>query len=45
MEVARRTRYDMYQRIDADYYGYRDDEDGLLENLEKEAEERGNPKH
>lgn len=34
----RRSRYEMYKRIDADYYGYRDDEDGLLEKLEREAE-------
>jgi len=39
-EVNRRTRYDMYQRIDADYYGYRDDDDGLLEKIEKEAEKK-----
>ncbi|CAI9097649.1 OLC1v1034123C1 [Oldenlandia corymbosa var. corymbosa] len=31
----RRTRYDIYKRIDASYYGYRDDEDGMLEKLEK----------
>eukprot|EP01127_Copromyxa_protea_P014984 TRINITY_DN4250_c0_g1_i1.p1 TRINITY_DN4250_c0_g1~~TRINITY_DN4250_c0_g1_i1.p1 ORF type:complete len:251 (-),score=67.25 TRINITY_DN4250_c0_g1_i1:166-918(-) len=36
--AQKRTRYDMYQRIDADYYGYRDDDDGLLETLEAEAE-------
>nr|CAD1831743.1 unnamed protein product [Ananas comosus var. bracteatus] len=30
----RRTRYDIYKRIDASYYGYRDDEDGVLERLE-----------
>ncbi|KAL7086804.1 hypothetical protein ACP275_13G024200 [Erythranthe tilingii] len=34
----RRTRYDIYKRIDSSYYGYRDDEDGILEGLEKEAE-------
>ncbi|CAH2053359.1 unnamed protein product [Thlaspi arvense] len=34
----RRTRYDIYKRIDASYYGYRDDEDGMLEKLEKNAE-------
>lgn len=28
----------MYQRVDADYYGYRDDDDGLLEKLEAEKE-------
>ncbi|KAF8100178.1 hypothetical protein N665_0229s0008 [Sinapis alba] len=34
----RRTRYDIYKRIDASYYGYRDEEDGILEGLEKDAE-------
>ncbi|KAJ9173876.1 hypothetical protein P3X46_016968 [Hevea brasiliensis] len=36
----RRTRYDIYKRIDASYYGYRDDEDGVLEKVEVPAEER-----
>ncbi|XP_028763679.1 pre-mRNA-splicing factor ISY1 homolog [Neltuma alba] len=36
----RRTRYDIYKRIDASYYGYRDDEDGILERLEGPAEEK-----
>lgn len=35
----RRTRYDIYKRIDASYYGYRDDEDGLLEKMEGPAEQ------
>ncbi|CAI8611100.1 unnamed protein product [Vicia faba] len=35
----RRTRYDIYKRINAAYYGYRDDEDGILERLEAPAEE------
>ncbi|CAA7053027.1 unnamed protein product [Microthlaspi erraticum] len=34
----RRTRYDIYKRIDSSYYGYRDEEDGILENLEKNSE-------
>ncbi|CAL5190745.1 unnamed protein product [Lathyrus oleraceus] len=34
----RRTRYDIYKRINAAYYGYRDDEDGILEPLEAAAE-------
>ncbi|CAN7000552.1 unnamed protein product [Brassica rapa subsp. trilocularis] len=34
----RRTRYDIYKRIDASYYGYRDEEDGVLEGLERSAE-------
>ncbi|XP_052180528.1 uncharacterized protein LOC127793824 [Diospyros lotus] len=36
----RRTRYDIYRRIDASYYGYRDEEDGILEKLEDPAEEK-----
>ncbi|CAM8947841.1 hypothetical protein QQ045_016333 [Rhodiola kirilowii] len=36
----RRTRYDIYKRIDASYYGYRDDEDGVLEKLEGPAERK-----
>jgi pre-mRNA-splicing factor ISY1 len=27
--------------VDADYYGYRDDDDGLLAPLEREAELKG----
>ncbi|KAJ6811401.1 pre-mRNA-splicing factor ISY1-like protein [Iris pallida] len=34
----RRSRYDIYKRINASYYGYRDDEDGILEKLEGPAE-------
>lgn len=36
----RKSRYDIYKRIDASYYGYRDDEDGVLERVEGPAEER-----
>jgi hypothetical protein len=36
----KRSRYEMYKRIDADYYGYRDDEDGILEKLEQVAEKQ-----
>uniref|UniRef100_A0A6B2LFM6 Pre-mRNA-splicing factor ISY1 n=1 Tax=Arcella intermedia TaxID=1963864 RepID=A0A6B2LFM6_9EUKA len=39
-EEGKRTRYDMYQGIDADYYGYRDDDDGLLEELEAAKEKK-----
>ncbi|XP_068630278.1 uncharacterized protein [Battus philenor] len=35
---ARRTRADLMRDVDADYYGYRDDDDGLLLPLEKVAE-------
>ncbi len=34
----RRTRHQMYAHINADYYGFRDEEDGVLERVEAEAE-------
>ncbi|KAI3993206.1 hypothetical protein MKX01_009949 [Papaver californicum] len=34
----RRSRYEIFKRIDASYYGYRDDEDGILVKLEGPAE-------
>lgn len=34
----RRTRHQMYAHINADYYGFRDEEDGVLEKVEAEAE-------
>ncbi|KAK9110486.1 hypothetical protein Sjap_018546 [Stephania japonica] len=34
----RRSRYEIFKRIDASYYGYRDDEDGILERVEGPAE-------
>jgi pre-mRNA-splicing factor ISY1 len=37
---VRRTRHQMYQLINADYYGFRDEEDGVLEKVEAEAERR-----
>jgi len=36
----KRTRYEMYKGVDADYYGYRDDDDGLLESLEALQEQQ-----
>jgi pre-mRNA-splicing factor ISY1 len=36
----RRTRYEIHKRINAGYYGYYDDEDGVLERLEAPAEKR-----
>jgi pre-mRNA-splicing factor ISY1 len=30
----------MYRHIDADYYGFRDDEDGILGKLEAQAEKK-----
>jgi len=38
---ARKTRAELMKDIDADYYGYRDEDDGRLLPLEKEAEENG----
>jgi pre-mRNA-splicing factor ISY1 len=35
------TRVDLLKRVDADYYGYRDEEDGVLVALERDAEARG----
>lgn len=34
----RRTRHQMYALINADYYGFRDEEDGVLDQVEAEAE-------
>lgn len=36
----KRTRAQIAKSVDADYYGYRDDDDGELERLEAEAEAR-----
>jgi len=37
---VRKTRAELYKDIDADYYGYRDEDDGVLIPLEMEVEER-----
>ena len=37
-KVSRKTRAELYKLIDADYYGYRDDDDGVLVKIEKEVE-------
>lgn len=39
-EAKKRTRGEMYKLIDADYYGYRDDDDGKLKALELAQEEK-----
>jgi hypothetical protein len=39
-EKKRRCRYDIYRKIDANYYGYRDDEENILEKLEWLMEEK-----
>ena len=38
--VLRRSRYDMHRAIDADYYGFRDEDDGVLVREEADAERR-----
>ena len=40
VEIKKRTKADLYEAIDCDYYGFRDDDDGLLLRLEKEADSR-----
>ncbi|KAI8393686.1 Isy1-like splicing factor [Radiomyces spectabilis] len=37
-EPVSRTRAEIYRNIDADYYGYRDEEDGLILEYEKQRE-------
>lgn len=37
---VKRKRHDLHKCIDADYYGYRDDDDGMLEALEAKAEKK-----
>ncbi|XP_004349130.2 pre-mRNA-splicing factor ISY1 [Capsaspora owczarzaki ATCC 30864] len=37
-QTTRRTRAELHKDVDADYYGYRDDDDGTLIPLEQEAE-------
>jgi len=35
--LPKTTRFELYQQVDADYYGYRDDDDQLLQKLEKKT--------
>ncbi|XP_014815964.1 PREDICTED: pre-mRNA-splicing factor ISY1 homolog [Calidris pugnax] len=37
----RKTRAELMKSIDAEYYGYRDEDDGILEPLEQEHEKKG----
>lgn len=37
-KVVRKTRYSMHKAIDPDYYGFRDEDDGVLVKAEAEAE-------
>lgn len=38
----RKTRGELMKDIDADYYGYRDDDDGVLIPIEAREERKGN---
>lgn len=38
IQSKKRNRYELFRRIDMDYYGYRDEEDGILVPLETKAE-------
>ena len=44
LPVPKKSRAELMKDIDADYYGYRDDDDGILIPLEQEAEKEGNLK-
>ena len=37
----RKTRAELMKDIDADYYGYRDEDDGVIAPLEQEVEKKG----
>ncbi|KAI8469333.1 MAG: Isy1-like splicing factor [Monoraphidium minutum] len=39
-KIVRRTRFQMHKSITPDYYGFRDEEDGVLLRVEAEAEKR-----
>ncbi|KAI9144701.1 Isy1-like splicing factor [Paraphysoderma sedebokerense] len=39
-EEHKKTRHELYKKVDADYYGYRDEDDGALVSYEAEVEER-----
>ena len=39
-EEKKRSRAELSQAVDAEYYGLRDDEDGLLQRLERRAEKK-----
>eukprot|EP01026_Neomeris_dumetosa_P049088 TRINITY_DN4261_c0_g2_i1.p2 TRINITY_DN4261_c0_g2~~TRINITY_DN4261_c0_g2_i1.p2 ORF type:complete len:277 (-),score=56.66 TRINITY_DN4261_c0_g2_i1:137-967(-) len=40
VKPVKRTRHDMFKLIDADYYGFRDEDDGILVKVEAEAEQK-----
>ncbi len=40
-KASKRKRKDLYDGIDPDYYGYRDEDDGKLVPIEERAEKKG----
>ena len=40
-KAARKTRGELAKMVDADYYGYRDEDDGIIVPLEQEREKEG----
>ena len=40
-KAARKTRGELAKFVDADYYGYRDEDDGVIVPLEQEEERKG----
>lgn len=40
-KAPRKTRGELAKGVDADYYGYRDEEDGIIVPLEQEEEKKG----
>ena len=41
VKPPRKNRGELAKSVDADYYGYRDEEDGVIVPLEQEAERKG----
>lgn len=41
MKAGRKTRGELAKFVDADYYGYRDEDDGIIVPLEQEEEKKG----
>ena len=39
--MPRKTRAELAKDVDADYYGYRDEDDGVINPLEQEEEKKG----
>ena len=40
-KASRKTRGELSKNVDADYYGYRDEDDGVIVPLEQEQENKG----